>query len=77
LGDGKMGRFEISPMQQEINSKQFYCLDIDVLVTRFFSPSGVAELEDFGAPLVARRAVHPAPPVSLQDNILYCPSSEK
>jgi GH15 family glucan-1,4-alpha-glucosidase len=47
LDDGKGGRFEISPAQQETRSKQFYLPDTNVLVTRFLSPSGVGEIEDF------------------------------
>src|SRR4249920_878792 len=30
-----------------VNSKQFYWSDTNVLVTRFLSPSGVGEIEDF------------------------------
>jgi GH15 family glucan-1,4-alpha-glucosidase len=47
LDDRKGGRFEISPTQQEIGSKQFYLPDTNVLVTRFLSASGVGEIEDF------------------------------
>ena len=47
LDDFKGGRFQISPTQQEIGSKQFYLPDTNVLVTRFLSPSGVGEMEDF------------------------------
>ena len=47
LDDDKGGRFEIAPTQQGINSKQFYWPDTNVLVTRFLSPSGVGEIEDF------------------------------
>ena len=47
LDDHKGGRFEISPTQQEINSKQLYWPDTNVLVTRFLSPDGVGEIEDF------------------------------
>jgi GH15 family glucan-1,4-alpha-glucosidase len=47
LDDEKGGRFEISPTQQEIGSKQFYLPDTNVLVTRFLSPNGVGEITDF------------------------------
>jgi GH15 family glucan-1,4-alpha-glucosidase len=48
LDDNKGGRFEIAPVQQNnIGSKQFYLPDTNVLVTRFLSPSGVGEIEDF------------------------------
>ena len=47
LDDDKGGRFEIAPTQQGINSKQFYWPDTNVLVTRFLSPDGVGEIEDF------------------------------
>ena len=47
LDDGKGGRFEIAPTQEGVNSKQFYWPDTNVLVTRFLSPSGVGEIEDF------------------------------
>jgi GH15 family glucan-1,4-alpha-glucosidase len=47
LDDEKGGRFEISPTQQGIKSTQHYWPDTNVLVTRFLSPSGVGELEDF------------------------------
>jgi GH15 family glucan-1,4-alpha-glucosidase len=47
LDNDKGGRFEVSPSQEEIGSKQFYLPDTNVLVTRFLSPNGVGEIEDF------------------------------
>ena len=47
LDDEKGGRFEIAPTQPGISSKQLYWPDTNVLVTRFLSPNGVGELEDF------------------------------
>src|SRR6476659_1904420 len=47
LDDDKGGRFEIAPTRQGINSKQLYWPDTNVLVTRFLSPDGVGEIEDF------------------------------
>ena len=47
LDDCKGGRFEIAPSKQGIKSKQLYWPDTNMLVTRFRSPSGVGEIEDF------------------------------
>jgi len=47
LDEVKGGRFEIAPTRQEIKSKQLYWPDTNVLVTRFLSPDGVGEIEDF------------------------------
>jgi GH15 family glucan-1,4-alpha-glucosidase len=43
----KGGRFQICPAQDSIVYKQFYWPDTNVLVTRFLSSDGVAELTDF------------------------------
>ncbi|HSB45172.1 MAG TPA: glycoside hydrolase family 15 protein [Nitrospira sp.] len=47
LDDQKGGRFEIGPRDDDIRTKQFYWPETNVLVTRFLSPDGVGELEDF------------------------------
>jgi GH15 family glucan-1,4-alpha-glucosidase len=47
LDDRKGGFFQISPKQKNITHKQFYWPDTNVLVSRFLSPEGVAELIDF------------------------------
>ena len=47
LDDQKGGRFEIGPRDDAIRTKQFYWPETNVLVTRFLSPDGVGELEDF------------------------------
>jgi GH15 family glucan-1,4-alpha-glucosidase len=47
LDDQKGGRFEIAPQEEGIRAKQFYWPETNVLVTRFLSPDGVGELEDF------------------------------
>ncbi|MGH7231673.1 MAG: trehalase-like domain-containing protein, partial [Nitrospiraceae bacterium] len=47
LDDDKGGRFEIAPRQDGISTKQFYWPETNVLITRFLSPDGVGEIEDF------------------------------
>src|SRR5207237_2143084 len=47
LDDKKGGRFQITPASVGSNYKQHYWPDTNVLVTRFLSPDGVAEIEDF------------------------------
>lgn len=46
LDEGKGGFFQVQP-EGEFVSKQVYWADTNVLVTRFFTDSGVAELIDF------------------------------
>lgn len=46
LDDRKGGRFSVQP-RQESTVKQFYWPDTNVLVTRFLSDQGVAEVHDF------------------------------
>ncbi|MGH2588318.1 MAG: glycoside hydrolase family 15 protein [Dehalococcoidia bacterium] len=46
LDDTRGGRFKIAPMN-ECTYKQLYLPDSNVLVTRFLSPDGVAEITDF------------------------------
>lgn len=47
LDDQKGGRYEIAPREDGVRTKQFYWPETNVLVTRFLSPDGVGELEDF------------------------------
>jgi GH15 family glucan-1,4-alpha-glucosidase len=47
LDDDKGGRFVISPSVEQVRSKQLYWPDSNVLVTRFLSDSGVAEVTDY------------------------------
>lgn len=47
LDDQKGGRFEIGPRDGGIRTKQFYWPETNILVTRFLSPDGVGEIEDF------------------------------
>ncbi len=47
LDDEKGGRFQIAPAFAEARNKQLYLPDTNVLVTRFLSEEGVAEIVDF------------------------------
>jgi GH15 family glucan-1,4-alpha-glucosidase len=47
LDDGKGGRFQIEPDCEGIRRRQLYFPDTNVLITRFLSPDGVGEIEDF------------------------------
>ena len=47
LDDEKGGRFKISPVPGGVTCKQLYWPDTNVLVTRFFTPDGVAEIIDY------------------------------
>src|SRR5215467_533199 len=44
------GLFRISPDCEGWSSKQLYLPDTNVLITRFLSPGGVGELQDFMPP---------------------------
>jgi nucleotide-binding universal stress UspA family protein len=46
LGSENGGHYRIAPVE-ECSTKQLYFPDTNVLITRFLSPHGVAELEDF------------------------------
>ena len=53
LDDENGGRFKISPASEGVTRKQLYWPDTNVLVSRFFTPEGVAEITDYmpiGAP---------------------------
>jgi GH15 family glucan-1,4-alpha-glucosidase len=47
LDDEKGGRFKIAPTSDGATFKQLYWPDTNVLITRFFTPEGVAELTDY------------------------------
>ena len=48
LDDAKGGRFRIAPARPEgVSQRQFYWPESNVLVTRFLSPDGLAEITDF------------------------------
>jgi GH15 family glucan-1,4-alpha-glucosidase len=47
LDDRKGGRFQITPIADQVRRKQFYWPSTNILVTRFSHEDGIAELEDF------------------------------
>ena len=47
LDKDKGGYFRISPAHGEYTSRQLYLPDTNVLITRFLTPEGVVEVEDF------------------------------
>jgi GH15 family glucan-1,4-alpha-glucosidase len=47
LDDEKGGYFRIAPVTNEITHKQLYWPGTNVLITRFLSPDGVAEITDY------------------------------
>src|SRR5690606_32111249 len=47
LDDKKGGSFQLNPLFNEMKTKQLYLPDTNVLLTRFLSPEGVAEITDF------------------------------
>jgi GH15 family glucan-1,4-alpha-glucosidase len=47
LDEEKGGRFHISPVLEGAQSKQLYLPDSNILISRFLSPEGVAEISDF------------------------------
>jgi GH15 family glucan-1,4-alpha-glucosidase len=47
LDDKKGGHFVIGPVHKDARHKQVYWPDTNVLVTRFLSPNGVGEVQDF------------------------------
>jgi GH15 family glucan-1,4-alpha-glucosidase len=47
LDDAKGGRFQIAPTFDDVDTKQMYLPDTNVLVTRHLSDSGVSEIIDF------------------------------
>lgn len=57
LDDEKGGRFQICPELNEAKHRQMYLPDSNVLLTRFLSDDGVAEISDF-MPILARGHAH-------------------
>lgn len=57
LDDRKGGRFQIAPLEGPTSSKQFYWPETNILITRFLSPDGVGEIEDF-MPVDPKAASH-------------------
>ncbi len=47
LDKTKGGYFRIAPVREDVSTKQLYLPDTNVLITRFLTPDGVAEVEDF------------------------------
>ena len=47
LDDNKGGRFQISPLTEDLTRKQFYWPETNVLITRFLSSEGVGEIADY------------------------------
>jgi GH15 family glucan-1,4-alpha-glucosidase len=47
LDEDRGGSFELTPMLYNARHRQRYLPDTNVLLTRFFSPAGVAEISDF------------------------------
>ncbi len=47
LDDQKGGFFQIAPTEDGLQAKQMYLPDTNILITRFFSSSGLAEITDF------------------------------
>jgi GH15 family glucan-1,4-alpha-glucosidase len=47
LDDEKGGRFKIAPTSDDVTRKQLYWPDTNVLITRFFTSDGVAEITDY------------------------------
>ena len=64
LDDGEGGRFRIAPILGDARQKQLYIPETNILLTRFLSNEGVAEVSDFmpvsaddaGQPCIVRRA---------------------
>jgi len=50
LDHEKGGRFEIAAAHEGVKTKQIYWPDTNVLITRFNSPDGIAEIQDFMPP---------------------------
>ena len=47
LDDERGGRFELAPMLDGVRHRQLYLPDTNILLTRFLSHDGVAEISDF------------------------------
>ncbi len=57
LDDQNGGRFQIAPALDEVRRKQLYLPDSNMLLSRFLSEAGVAEISDF-MPVDERGAAH-------------------
>ena len=63
LDTGRGGRYRISPATDDWTPKQLYLPDTNVLITRFLTPGGVGEVQDFmpiqppGAPVHRHRLI--------------------
>jgi GH15 family glucan-1,4-alpha-glucosidase len=57
LDDQKGGRFKIAPMLEGAHCKQIYLSDSNVLLSRFLSDQGVAEISDF-MPIAKKEPIH-------------------
>jgi len=58
LDAGKGGRYRIAPATGDWTPKQLYFPDTNVLITRFLTPDGVGEVQDFMPIQPAGAAVH-------------------
>src|SRR5258707_13367243 len=47
LDDERGGSFELTPLLEGARHRQLYLPDTNVVLTRFLSPDGVAEISDF------------------------------
>jgi GH15 family glucan-1,4-alpha-glucosidase len=47
LDESRGGRFQLAPVLADANQKQLYLPDSNILLTRFLSDAGVAEISDF------------------------------
>jgi GH15 family glucan-1,4-alpha-glucosidase len=57
LDDAKGGWFRIAPERGDVRTRQMYLPDTNVLITRFLTPDGVAEVTDFMPVGEAARAI--------------------
>lgn len=57
LDSEKGGKFELHPVMERVNQKQLYLPDTNILLTRFLSEQGVAEISDF---MPIHRKPHPS-----------------
>ncbi len=57
LDHEKGGRFRIAPVFEKVHHKQLYLPDSNILLTRFLSSDGVAEISDF-MPIQDQRQAH-------------------
>ena len=65
LDKNKGGFFKIAPLLDDARHRQLYLLDTNILLTRFLSPEGVAEISDF-MPVSIRTGGHDEPDIPTQ-----------